>query len=108
VTLPSHFIGNRWIAAAAGATLPMIDPSDGKPFAAIASGTAQDIDQAVRAAEQARDGAWGRLAPAEKGRLLGRLAREILDHADELALIEARDCGKPMKQARADVAACAR
>jgi aldehyde dehydrogenase (NAD+) len=108
VTPPSHFIDNRPVAAATGATLPMIDPSDGKPFAAIAAGTAPDIDQAVQAAERARDGAWGRLAPAEKGRLLGRLARAILDHADELALIEARDCGKPMKQARADVAACAR
>lgn len=36
------------------------------------------------------------------------LSRAILDHADELAWIEARDCGKPMKQARADAAACAR
>jgi aldehyde dehydrogenase (NAD+) len=48
------------------------------------------------------------MAPAEKGRLLGRLSRAILDHADELALLEAHDCGKPMKQAKADVAACAR
>jgi aldehyde dehydrogenase (NAD+) len=86
----------------------MIDPSDGMPFAAIASGTAPDIDRAVAAARGARDGAWGRLAPAEKGRMLGKLSRAILDHADELALIEARDCGKPMKQARADAAACAR
>ena len=109
ITTPAaHFIGNRWVAPATGATLPMIDPSDGKPFAAIASGDAEDIDRAVRAAGQARDGAWGRLAPAEKGRLLARLGREILDHADALALIEARDCGKPMRQARADVAACAR
>jgi aldehyde dehydrogenase (NAD+) len=104
----AHFIGNRWVAPTTGATLPMLDPSDGKPFAAIASGGAEDIDRAVRAAGQARDGAWGRLAPAEKGRLLARLGREILDHADALALIEARDCGKPMRQARADVAACAR
>ena len=38
ITTPAaHFIGNRWVAAATGATLPMIDPSDGKPFAAIAS-----------------------------------------------------------------------
>jgi len=107
-TPPQHFIGNRWVAPAIGATLPMIDPSDGRPFAAIAFGTAEDIDRAVRAAEHARDGIWGRLAPAEKGRLLAKLARAILDHADELALIEARDCGKPMKQARTDVAACAR
>ena len=46
--------------------------------------------------------------PAEKGRLLAKLAREILDRAEELALTEARDCGKPLRQARADVAACAR
>ncbi len=109
ITTPAqHFIGNRWVAPAAGATLPMIDPSDGAPFAAIAEGTAEDVDRAVVAAQRARDGAWGRLAPAEKGRALAKLGRAILDHADELALIEARDCGKPMKQARADVAACAR
>jgi aldehyde dehydrogenase (NAD+) len=108
VTPSSHFIGNRWVASATCETLPMIDPSDGKPFAAIASGSAQDIDQAVRAAAAARDGTWGRLAPAEKGRLLAKLGRAVLDHADELALIEARDCGKPLRQARADVAACAR
>jgi len=109
ITTPArHFIANRWEAPIEGATLPMIDPSDGKPFASIAAGTAADIDRAVLAAEEARAGAWGRLAPAAKGRLLATLARAILDHTDELALIEARDCGKPMRQALADVAACAR
>jgi aldehyde dehydrogenase (NAD+) len=107
-TPPQHFIGNRWVAPAGGETLPMIDPSNGQPFAAIARGNTADIDRAVKAAQGARDGAWGRLAPAEKGRLLARLGRAILDHADELAFIEARDCGKPLKQARADAAACAR
>ena len=109
VTTPAaHFIANRWVAASSGATLPMIDPSHGEAFASIASGSAVDVDRAVGAARRARDGAWGRLAPAEKGRLLSKLARDILDHADELAQIEARDCGKPLRQARADVAACAR
>ncbi len=108
VTPARHFIGNRWRAPATGAELSMVDPSDGAPFAAIARGTAADIDAAVGAAQAARAGAWGRLAPAERGRLLGRLGREIEAHAEEIALIEARDCGKPLKQARADVAACAR
>jgi len=109
ITTPSqHFIGNRWYAPQGRAELPMIDPSDGAPFAAIARGNAADIDAAVRAAQSARIGAWGRLAPAERGRLLGKLARAILDHAEELALTEARDCGKPLTQARTDVAACAR
>jgi len=109
VTTPAqHFIGNRWVAPATGATLPMVDPSDGQAFAAIAYGTAEDVDAAVRVARHACEGVWGRLAPAEKGRLLARLSRAILDHADELALLEARDCGKPLAQARSDVAACAR
>jgi len=109
ITTPAeHFIGGRFVPAASGATLPMIDPSDGTPFAAIARGTAADVDAAVTAAQRAFDGAWGQLAPVEKGRALARIARAIADHAEELALVEARDCGKPLKQARADVAACAR
>ena len=64
-TPPQHFIGNRWIAPAAGETLPMVDPSYGEAFAEIARGTAADIDRAVRAAQMARDGAWGRTAPAD-------------------------------------------
>jgi aldehyde dehydrogenase (NAD+) len=109
ITTPAqHFIGNRWHAPQGRAELPMIDPSDGAPFAAIARGNAADIDAAVRAAHAARAGAWGRLSPAERGRLLGQLSRAILDHGEELALTEARDCGKPLAQARSDVAACAR
>ncbi|HTP48934.1 MAG TPA: aldehyde dehydrogenase family protein [Casimicrobiaceae bacterium] len=104
----AHFIANRWTGSASGASLPMIDPSEGAPFAAIARGEAADVDAAVAAARAACDGAWGKLAPADKGRLLLALSRRILDRAEELALIEARDCGKPIKQARADVSACAR
>jgi aldehyde dehydrogenase (NAD+) len=108
VPLARHFIGNRFVDAHDGATLPMIDPSDGQSFAAIARGNAPDIDDAVHAAARAREGAWGRLAPAARGRCLAAISRAILDHADELALLEARDCGKPLTQARGDVAACAR
>jgi len=104
----AHFVDNRFVAPSDGATLPMIDPSDGNVFAAIARGSAEDVARAVAAAACARDGTWGRLAPAERGRKLAALAVAIADHADELAFIEARDCGKPLKQARADVAACAR
>ena len=105
---PQHFIGNRFVPPSDGRTLPMIDPSDGAPFAAIARGGDADVDAAVGFAQRARDGAWGKLAPAERGRCLAALSRAIAEHAEALALIEARDCGKPLAQARADVAACAR
>ncbi|MEP6941663.1 MAG: aldehyde dehydrogenase family protein [Betaproteobacteria bacterium] len=105
---PQHFIDNAQVAPSSGETLPMIDPSDGCAFAAIACGNAADVDRAVAAAEAARDGAWGALAPAKKGRLLAKLSRAILDHAAELANLESRDCGKPWSQAKSDVVACAR
>ena len=102
-----HFIGNRFVDSRDERTLPMIDPSDGSTFAAIARGGAADVDAAVRTAEAARD-RWSALAPAERGRALARIAAAIARDADELAFIEARDCGKPLAQARADAAACAR
>src|ERR1051326_6095788 len=109
ITVPSaHFIANKWIEPASGATLPMIDPSDGSEFARIARGDVIDVDNAVRAATASRDGAWGKLSAAERGRVLAKISRAIGDCAEELALIEARDCGKPLAQARADAAACAR
>ena len=109
ITTPAqNFIGNAWQPSSSRAELPMLDPSDGAPFAAIARGNAYDIDTAVVAARHALAGPWGKLAPAERGRLLGALGRAILARTEELALIEARDCGKPLKQARADVIACAR
>jgi len=108
ITTPArHFIANAWVEGD-GTTVPMIDPSDGEPFAAIARGGARDVDAAVRAAQAARAGSYGRLAPAARGRLLAEIARAIAAHAEELAHVEARDCGKPLAQARADVAACAR
>jgi len=107
-TPASNYIANRWDPPAEGGELAVIDPSDGAPFAAIARGTAADVDRAVRAAQAAREGAWGKLSPAERGRALMAVSNAILANVEELTLAEARDCGKPLKQARADVVACAR
>ena len=102
------FINNRWVAAAGGQTLPVVDPSTGLEYARIARGGAPDIDAAINAARAAFDGSWGRLSAVERGRLLMKLSTAIADHQEELAQIEARNCGKPLKQARADAIACAR
>ncbi len=102
-------IGGKWRAALSGETIPVVSPSDGKVFVELAAGGAEDIDAAVSAARDAFDaGAWSKLAPAERGRLLHRLGDLVAANADELAEIEARDTGKPMKQARADITATAR
>lgn len=101
-------VGGKWRAAAANATLEVINPSDGSALCAIARGAAEDIDSAVTAAHAARNGEWGRLSAAERGRLLLRLAQLVRERADDLAIIEAQDVGKPLKQARADTVALAR
>ncbi len=107
-----QFIGNRWAAAAGGESLDVIDPSTGQPFARIARGTAADIDAALRAARraygEAGEGPWGRRSAAERGRLLARLSQRVLEHADELARLESRSTGKPLKQGLADAQALAR
>lgn len=103
-----NFIANQSVPSASGRTLPVIDPSDGQPFDEIQRSDAADIDAAVRAARACFDGPWSQLSAAERGRLLMALSRKVAEHADELALLEQRDCGKPTKQAKADAAALAR
>lgn len=104
-----NLVNGKWQAASDGRTLDMLCPSDGKPFARIARGSAADVDAAVKAARAAfEDGAWGRLAAVDRGRLLMKLGQKILDHHEELAQLEAQDTGKPLKQARADITAAAR
>lgn len=99
-------IGGRWLRAAE--TLPLGNPSTGGTLAQIARGQSRDIDAAVAAAHQARDGAWGRMPAVERGRILTRIGQLVLERVDALAELEALDVGKPVKQARADAVALAR
>ncbi len=102
------FIGGHWIAPDAKETLPIENPSTGETMGEIARGKAADIDAAVASARSAIDGEWGRLPAAERGRVLTRIGRLVLDHVDMLAELEAADVGKPLTQARNDAIALAR
>ena len=101
-------IEGKWQTPDSGETLPVIDPSDGCEFGRIARGSAVDIDLAVKSAQNAMQGEWGKMIPVERGRLLQKLSSLILENEDELTEMEARDVGKPLRQARVDVKACAR
>ncbi|SAL54604.1 aldehyde dehydrogenase [Caballeronia turbans] len=107
-----HFIGNAWRAGDNGESLDVIDPSTGEPFAAIARGNAADVDRAVAAARdamgEALDGPWAKRSPVERANLLFAYAAAVLENADELARLEARDTGKALKTARTDAAVLAR
>jgi len=99
-----NYIANACVPSSSGKTIPVIDPSDGQVFDELQRSNAADIDTAVTAARDCFDLVWQHIPAAERGRLLMRLSNKITEHADELALLEQRDCGKLVKQARADAA----
>ena len=103
-----NFIANAAVPGASGRLIDVIDPSDGAPFEQVQRSTEHDIDQAASAARQCLEALWRHTGAQERGRLLMRLSAAVADHADELAAIEQRDCGKPTRQARADALALAR
>ena len=106
--MKQHFIGGQWVSASDGRTLPVIDPGTGEAFDTLARGTAADIDRAVAAARAAIDGEWGRMTAVERGRILHRMSELILERAEALSQLEARDTGKPLSQARNDIQVAAR
>jgi len=102
------FINGKWVPAKSGQTLALENPSDGTIICDIARGEAADIDAAVDAARAALGGEWGQMSALERGRILTRIGQLVLEQADDLALLEANDVGKPLKQAKADALALAR
>jgi len=93
--------------AASGGGIPVLDAATGKPFSTLSAGSAADVDAAVGSARAASE-SWARTDAMTRGRILTRLAGLIEVNAGLLAEIESRDVGKPLKQAKSDVVACAR
>ncbi|WP_033308638.1 aldehyde dehydrogenase [Streptomyces iakyrus] len=86
--------------AGAGAVFPVVSPRDGRVVAEVADGGAAEVDAAVAAARRAFDtGPWPRLAPAERGRALLRLAGLLEERREELALTVTLEMGKPISDA---------
>lgn len=101
-------IGGKTCQAVSGETLEVRSPVDGQVFEHIPRGQAADIDLAVRAARAALSSDWGKLNASERGRLMMKLSHLVTEHAEELALLEAKDTGKPMTTARNDMIVLAR
>ena len=100
--------GSR-VSAEKNGIIPVIDPSNAEVYDFISAATDNDIDQAVHSARSAfHSVVWQNLNATDRGRLLQNLSAEILKKKDVLAEVEARDTGKPMSQAQADILACAR
>jgi betaine-aldehyde dehydrogenase len=98
--LPEHrdvFYGGAWHAPKSGRYVDSINPGTGESLGRVADSNADDIDAAVAAAKKAFDG-WRNTPPLERARLLKRIANVLRERADELALIDAADCGNPVAE----------
>jgi phenylacetaldehyde dehydrogenase len=96
-------IDGEWVEAASGETFASINPATEETLAEVAHGQAEDIDRAVHAARRAfaDDSPWRRMNASDRGRLIWRISELIEEHADELAMLESLDNGKPYSVARA-------
>ncbi|QJU58261.1 aldehyde dehydrogenase [Sphingomonas sp. AP4-R1] len=95
-----NFIGGRWSAPAGGEYFTDTSPINGAPIAEFALSTPEDVERALDAAHAARD-QWARVSPAERARLLNRIADRLEDNLELLALAETIDNGKPIRETRA-------
>lgn len=100
-----HIIGGAEVPSIDGRTMESIDPYTRDPWATVALGSPADADAAVAAAREAFDsGPWPQMGYEKRQEILHRLADLMMENAEELALADTRDMGKPITQAHHDVA----
>lgn len=94
------FIGGKWVANHSGETIDSISPLNGRLLATLAEASPVDVDRAVLAARQSFEkGDWSKAAPAERKKVLHRIADLIEKHTLELAVLGVRDNGTEISMA---------
>jgi succinate-semialdehyde dehydrogenase / glutarate-semialdehyde dehydrogenase len=97
------FIGGEWLDAVDGATMPVDDPATGEIVCHVADAGSKDALLAESAAVQAQE-EWAATAPRARSEILRRAYEIILSRADELALLMTTEMGKPLAEAKGEVA----
>ncbi|MFD1333064.1 aldehyde dehydrogenase [Methylopila musalis] len=95
-----NFIGGKFVAPVGGRYFENSSPINGQKICEIARSQKEDIELALDAAHKAKD-AWGRTSPAERARILNKIADVMEDNLDLIALAETWDNGKPIRETTA-------
>jgi acyl-CoA reductase-like NAD-dependent aldehyde dehydrogenase len=93
------YADGKWLTPAGGETFTVTEPAYGHPLAEVAACGADEVDAAVSSAKRRYAEDWRRRSPRERGRLMRQVAARIREHVDELAELEAREVGKPRRDA---------
>ena len=97
-------IGKEWIEAARGEWIDAIDPATGRAIGKFPAGGEADVNRAVTVARQTFRGAWRKSTPYERARLLQKTAALIEANGEELAQLITLENGKPLWEAKREVA----
>lgn len=95
-----HFIDGQSVAPIGGEWFDAVNPSDGEAFAQIAEGTRADVDRAVAAARRAFEGPWSKFTPAQRQRVLLKLADLLEAEFADIALVDTMEMGRPITPSR--------
>ena len=100
-----NYINGKWTAARSGATRDVLNPANNEMIGLVTESDAADVEVAIDAARAAFDeGPWASTRGPERGAKLFKLADLIEQHAEELAHLDTLNNGKPLREARGDVA----
>ncbi|MDC9837195.1 aldehyde dehydrogenase [Rhizobium binxianense] len=92
-----HFIDGTYVPSADGRTFKSINPATGEVLAEVARGGQAEIDRAVAVARRAfKSGSWSRMDPRERMAVLERFSALVQENAEEFALLDSLDMGKPV------------
>ncbi len=91
-------LGGERVPAAEGKTFAVTEPGTGKPFTEVAEAGTEDVQRAVQIAYRAfEEGKWPRLSATDRGRILLQAAALVRERLEDIAVIEARNAGKPIR-----------
>ncbi len=96
------FVDGRWTLASSGKVFPVVNPATGEVLAHVPDGSAADAVEAIESAQKAFRG-WSTTPARERGEILDRTFRLILDEREDLARLLTQEQGKPISEARAEV-----
>src|SRR5438093_13576441 len=97
------FVGGEWVDASTGETEADINPATGETIAEVPVGTKEDAERAVAAARKAYEEVWFDTPPKERSAMMLKLADAMEGDAENLALLESEDVGKPISVSAGDL-----
>lgn len=110
-TVPDYemFVGGAWVSSHSGRRYPVFNPATGRVLGRVPKGDPEDARAAVDSAKRAfEDPSWREIDPSKRGRLLYKVAQSLRERLADLAKLETLNNGKPLGQAKGDVAMAAR